>query len=195
MGCPVDQMLEVEAEVRVPIATAQLVHLHVSDPLDIVMFDRDSYWLEMCLTPRPRTARACYSDHWSTQRFERIGNVYILPPGETIHTRSDGGNSHASVLCHLRPEPMRKWFDDDLRWNDRQLEASLDIADINTRNLLLRLADEIRHPGFASEMLIELIAAQLAIELSRYLFHLENDHVTGKLASWRLQSLMSDCEM
>ena len=45
------------------------------------------------------------------------------------------------------------------------LEASLDIADANTRNLLLRLAEEMRHPGFASSMLVELIVAQLTIEL------------------------------
>jgi AraC family transcriptional regulator len=184
---PLAEMLEVGAEVRVPVATAQLVRLNVMEPIDIVMMDRDAYWLELCLEPRPQNSRACYLDHWSAERFERIGKVYLLPPGETIRTRTDGGPSHASVLCHIRPEPMRQWFDGELQWTDRCLEASLDIADANIRNLLLRLAEEMRHPGFASNMLVELIMAQLTIELGRYFVQFDDIPPVGALARWRLQ--------
>jgi len=54
MGQPLEQMLTVEAEIRVPAATAQIVQLHVIDPIDMVMLDRDAYWLDLCLEPRPR---------------------------------------------------------------------------------------------------------------------------------------------
>jgi AraC family transcriptional regulator len=187
MGQALEQMLKVGAEVRVPVATAQLVQFDVIDPIDIVMIDRDAYWLEMCLQPRPRDARACYLDHWTSQRFERIGNVYMLPPGETIRTRSDGGPSHASILCHLRTESVNTWFDGELQWTSRRLEASLDIPDANIRNLLLRLAEEMRHPGFASTMLVELIAAQLAIEIGRYFVQFDEIPATGALTQRRLQ--------
>ena len=182
-----EQLRKIDAELRVPVATAQLVQFYITDPIDMVMFDRESYWLELCLQPRPRNTRACYLDHWTAHRFERMGNVYLLPPGETIQTRSDGGRSQASLLCHLRPEPMRRWFEGELQWTDRRLEASLDIADVNVRNLLLRLAEELRHPGFASEMLAELIAGQLAIELGRYFTQFDDIPATGRLAPWRLQ--------
>lgn len=188
MGQPLEQMLTVEAEVRAPLATVQLVQLHVIDPIDLVMFDRDTYWLDLCLEPRPNGG-ACYLDHWLTHRFERVGNVFLLPPGETVQHRCDGGRSHASILCHLRAEPMRKWLDGDLQWTDRRLEASLDITDATIRGLLLRLAEEMRHPGFASEMLVELIAGQLAIELARYFACFDKAPVSGKLASWRLQRI------
>jgi AraC family transcriptional regulator len=187
MEQPLDDMLKVAAEVRVPVATAQLVKLHVIEPIDIVMMDRDAYWLEMCLEPRPRNARACYLDHWTAQRFEHIGKLYLLPPGETIQTRSDGGPPHASILCHIRPESVSQWFDGALQWTDRRLQASLDIADANIRGLLLRLAEEMRHPGFASNMLVELIAAQLAIELGRYFVQFDDIPTVGALARWRLQ--------
>jgi len=187
MGQALQEMLRVTAEMHVPLATAQLVNLHVAEPIDLIMIDRDSYWLELCLEPRPRNARACYRDHWAAQRFERIGKVYLLPPGETIQTRSDGGPSHASILCHLRPEPMTQWFDGELQWTSRRLEASLDIADANIRNLLLRLAEELRHPGFASEMLVELIVGQLTIELGRYFTHFDDIPPSGELAPWRLR--------
>ena len=83
---------------------------------------------------------------------------------------------------------MRQWFDGDLEWTDRRLEASLDIRRRErSRSLLLRLADEMRHPGFASEVLVELIAAQLAIELSSLLRVRRRRSRVGGLAPWRLR--------
>jgi AraC family transcriptional regulator len=189
MGQPPEEMLKVGSEVRVSAATAQLVHFHFTDPIDIVMMDREAYWLDMCLQPRPNNARACYLDHWAAQRFERIGRVYLLPPGETIQTRSDGANSHSSVLCHLHPEALNRWFDGELKWTGRRLEATLDIPDANIRRGLLKLADEMRHPGFASQVLVELIAAQLAIELGRYFAHFDEIPPAGGLAQWRLRAV------
>jgi len=187
MGQPLEEMLKIGTEVRVPVATAQLVQFHFTDPIDIVMFDRDAYWLDLCLEPRPSNARACYLDHWTAQRFERIGKVYLLPPGETIQTRSDGAASHTSILCHLHPEALSRWFDGELKWTSRRLEATLDIPDASIRGGLFKLAGEMRHPGFASEMLVELIAAQLAIELGRYFAPFDAIPMTGELAQWRLQ--------
>lgn len=187
MTQPLADMLKVGVEVQVPVATAQLVRMHVAEPVDIVMMDRDAYWLELCLEPRPPNTGACYLDHWSAERFERIGKIYLLPPGESVRTRTDGGPAHESVLCHIRPEPMNQWFDGALNWTDRSLAASLDIADENIRNLLQRLAEEMRHPGFASNMLVELIVAQLTIELGRYFVKFDGIPAVGALAHWRLQ--------
>jgi len=181
--------LTVEAEMRVPVATVQLVQLYASEPSDIVMMDRDAYWLDMCLTPRPQSARLRYREHWSRHRFERLGKVYFLPPGEDVQIRNDGGCDHASIFCHLNPEPIRDWLSSDLHWRDRQFEASLDIADANVQSLLLRLAQELRQPGFASELLVESIATQLAIELSRYFTNFAEIPATHELAQWRLRRI------
>lgn len=180
------QWLAVEAEVRVPATTVQLVDLFATEPCDLVMMDRDTYWLDMSLSPRP-DARLRYRQHWSHRRFERLGRVYLLPPGEEVHVRSDGGRRHASIFCHINPEPIRDWFGDEPRWRDRQLEASLDIADTNVRALLLRLAGELKRPGFATELLVESIAVQLAIELGRYLLDFDDVPSTRELAPWRLR--------
>jgi AraC family transcriptional regulator len=91
------------------------------------------------------------------------------------------------VLCHLRPEPIREWFDGDLQWADRRLEATLDIPDQHLRALLLRLVDELRQPGFASAALVELVVAQIAIELGRYCTTLRRNGDRGGLAAWRLR--------
>ncbi len=182
-----EALMTLDAEIRVPVAVTRLARFHVTGPADNILREEDAYWLDLCLTPRPRNVRACYVDHWAPHRFERIGNVFILPPRETIQIRSDGGPTQASVLCHLRPEPLRQWFDGDLEWTDRRREACLDIADTNIRRLLLRLAEEMRSPGFASEALVELIVAQIAIELGRYCVAVQEGPSTGGLAPWRLR--------
>lgn len=181
--------MTVDAEVRVPVATAQLVRFHVNGPADDILRDGNMYWLDLCLTPRPRNARARYVDRWGPHRFERIGNVFLVPPGQRMQARSDGGPTQSSILCRLNPESLRQWFEDDLEWTDQRLAASLDIPDANVRGLLLRLAEELRHPGFASETLVELIVAQLAIELGRYCATVHSERGRGGLAAWRLRRI------
>ena len=179
--------MTLEAEIRVPIATAQLVRFHMTEPADNVKREEETYWIDLCLTPRPRNARACYRHHWGPNRFERLGELFVVPPREAIQARGDGGSPQSSILCHLRPESIRQWLESDLEWTDQRLEATLDISDANIRGLLLRLAEEMRHPGFASNVLVELISAQLAIELGRYYSAIEDGPTTGGLAPWRLR--------
>ena len=182
-----EALMTVDAEIRVPAATTRLVRFHVPGPADDILREEETYWLDLCLTPRPANARACYLDRWRPDRFERIGRVFLLPPREIMQVRSEGGPTQASVLCHLRPEPFRQWFEGDLEWTDCRVEAGLDIPDGNIRRLLLRLADELRNPGFASEAMVELIVAQLAIELGRYCLAIKEGPQAGGLAPWRLR--------
>ena len=180
-------LMTIEAELRVPVATLQLVHYLFVEPVAGNLREDEDYRLDLCLTPRPRNARACYPDRWASHRFERLGSVWLLPPGEKLQACSDGGRRQRSLVCHLRSEAMSAWLQRDLEWTDRRLHAILDIADANIRGLLLRLAEEVRHPGFASEMLVELICAQIAIELGRYCSAVNEGPVMGGLAPWRLR--------
>jgi hypothetical protein len=47
----------------------------------------------------------------------------------------------------------------------------------------------MRHPGFASETCVELIAAQLAVELGSYFAQFDEIPMTGELAHWRLLAI------
>jgi len=167
--------MTVDAEIRVPLATAQLVRFDVNGPTSGVVGAMDEYHVDTALTPRLSNARACYNNRWSPHRYERLGKVYIVPPRETIQARSDGCSSQTSVLCRVKPEAMPTEF----QWTDRCLLASLDIGDSNVRGLLLRLANELRHPGFASGILVELVVAQLGIELTRYYMGFNDSRASG----------------
>jgi len=179
--------IDVLAELRLPIATAQLVNYSVTGPADHVRAAQDNYRVDLSLTPRPSNARACYREYWHRSRFERIGRVCVMPPRKTVAARSDCSRQQTSVLCFLHPEPMREWFDGDIEWTDRTLQATLDIKEPIIGGLLLRLADELRHPGFATDVLAGFIAGQLTVELGRYCTHIKTHSPRGGLAPWRLR--------
>lgn len=176
--------MSIDAEIRAPLVTAQLVRFDVYGPAAGTLRTEDDYRVDLSLTPRPGNARACYHTHWNPNRYERLGKIYVLPPYETMQARSDGASSQTSILCHIKREAMPE----HLQWSERRLEASLDVRDANVRSLLLRLAEEARHPGFASQTLVELVVAQLGIELARYCGRLqETRQHSGGLAAWRLR--------
>lgn len=181
-------LMTVEGELRGPLATARVVRFNFTEPpSDDMILDEDAYYLDLCLTPRPRNARACYREYWSPDRFERIGDVFFVPAGELVHAKGDGGGRQTSIVCLLHAGPIRALLEDDFEWSDRRLEACLDISSAQIRSLILRLGEEARRPGFASQALGELIAGQLAIELFRYGAAISDGPATGGLAPWRLR--------
>lgn len=178
----------VEAKLSTPIITAKLIHFHNIDSRESILRGKDAYRLDLSLTPRLQNARACYHEHWSPHHFEPLGKIFLLPPNETVVGRGDGANhSQEIILCYLRPEPMREWFEGDLEWTDHRLKAGLDISSTNIHNVLLRLGQEMKHPGFASNVLVELMGAQLAIELGRYCTTISERPTSGGLAPWRMR--------
>lgn len=182
-----EDFMTVEAEMSVPAATMQLVRFHLPVPTDRIMCQDDSYWLDLCLTPRPANTRASYHDRWGPHRFERLGDMFLVPPHQPVHMKSDECAAQASIVCQLHVEPVRQWLGGDIDWTDRRLEAGLDISSGTIRHLLRRMAEETRSPGFASELLVEMIAGQLAIELARYCEAVTDSPASGGLAAWRLR--------
>jgi AraC family transcriptional regulator len=155
-------------------------------PIDIAARSLD-HRVELCFLPMPASARACFPDHWGPRRFERMGDLFVFPAGEAVHARSDC-RRQASVDCCLAPAAIDTWFEGDLAWTSQRLESSLDLASPVIRTLLLRLEDEVLNPGFASDALIELVCAQVAIELSRF-YATDTARSSGGLAPWRLKRI------
>lgn len=179
-----------EAELIVPSALIRIMRLHLDQPTDRLFYRTDHYWLDLCLTPRPEKARGCYRDRWGPHRYEPLGEIFLVPPGEAIHIRSETGGRQASVICEIPAAAINCWLDDGgIDWTDRRLAAGLDITHPHMRACLLRLADEVRHPGSGSAILAELIARQLAIEVARYCQAIGEGPVSGGLSSWRLRRI------
>jgi AraC family transcriptional regulator len=163
-----------------------VVRFDILEPIDRVMTNDAGLWVDLCLTPRPPNARACYPERWPADHFELMGEVFFVPPGEALNVRCEPG-SQTSVVCKIDPLLMEKWFEGDLHWTQRQLEAGLHVSDLSIRGLMMRLTREVCHPGFASDMLVELIVPQLAIEIGRYCASMQQERQKSGLAAWRLR--------
>ncbi len=177
----------IEAELTSPVATARIVRFLLDRPTNRIFCRADHYWLDLCLTPRPEKARGCYTDRWGPHRFERLGEIFIVPPGEALHVRSDIGGAQVSLVCEVQAALIDRLLGSGMDWTDRRLAAGLDIAHPHIRSCLYRLAEEARNPGAGSAQLMEMLSGILAIEVARYCITIAEGPVSGGLASWRLR--------
>jgi AraC family transcriptional regulator len=178
-------MVVVEAELRVPMATVQLTRFDLPC-LDQTFIDDRRDWIDVCLTPRPSNTRARFRDRWGPHRFEKVGSVFLMPRGEAIQFRTDGGRQR-SLVCQLEQELISEWLHENLDWSGRRVEAGLDLTNDTIRSLMLRLADELSCPGFASQAMAELLVGQIAIEVARFGRDADDELGGGGLAAWRLR--------
>lgn len=176
---------KLEAEMRIGLGRVQLVRKIWDGPIDT--FGRAGHHhLELSLLPRSDHALGCFPARWAAHRFEPIGELFLLPAGHILHAKSECRHQN-SVVCHFDPAAVGAWLRDDLEWTDLRLQNCLDISSAELRRLLFRIGEEIRTPGFASEALVEAMAAQAAIELSRHVQGVDESRAIGGLSPWRMK--------
>ncbi len=145
------------------------------------------YRLEFALTPRPRDTLATYPEYWPADRFEILGDIFLVPPGMALRLRSGTSGNLPSLTCLLPPGEVEVWDQQAPPWNDARLLACLNVQDVIIRGLLLRLEAETGQRDRDWKRMSELICAQLAIEVGRYLLAAVEEPTPGGLAPWRLR--------
>lgn len=180
--------MEVKAELRVPIATAQILHFDVETDLDIEMTSGVQCVLDMSLTPRPPKSHARFGNHWDSQRFEPVGSIFMIPPREMVEWRAAPCRL-SSVSCQLNADALPAWLEGGLDWPERGLPIVLDLRNTAVRRLMNQLYQELRNPGFAAGPMVELLATQLGLELARVCGRLEWASSTSGLSPWRLRQI------
>jgi AraC family transcriptional regulator len=177
----------IDAEVDLGIGSVQFVRKTWSEPID-VFGTANTHRLELALLPNSSTARGCFPDLWGPDRFEPIGEVFLLPAQHVVHAQSNCRQQN-SIVCIFEPAAVATWLGSALEWTDSRLQGTLDIASPTVRNLMCKIGEEIRNPGFASETMVELMAAQVAIELSRHLSQIEERQRKTGLSPWCLKRI------
>ncbi|GGB99258.1 hypothetical protein GCM10011494_17130 [Novosphingobium endophyticum] len=178
--------MTVDAELSAPGISARIVRFDMPEPTATQHSAADGYHVNMCLTPRPLQSRAGYRKRWGPHRFERLGDIFLLPPGEELYIKGGSGRQ-ASLICNIAPALVHEGIGHALDWDDQRLAATLDIGSAHVRALLFRITAEVRHPGLAARRMMELLGGELAIELARYCHEVAERPVTGGLAGWRLR--------
>ncbi len=176
----------VDAELIGRALEARIVRYDIPAPIGGMLHDEHRYRINMCLTPRPLQARAGYPERWGKHRLDRLGDIFLIPPGETLQVRGESGKQ-SSLLCAIDRSAIDAVVGRSLDWTDALLGATLDITNARIRNLLFRLTEEVHHPGFASEAMVEALTGELAVEIARFCLEAEEAVLTGGLASWRLR--------
>lgn len=186
----------IEAEVRTELASVQIVRLDWRRDTELVVEPLDHFQLDLCLSARLQGMRVCYADRWGRARFEPVGELMLIPPGERVLGRCDfpAGDTpytHSSTVLRLAPELVFAWMDGD-GWDPARLQAGLDIDDQSIYSLMGRATREAlaaaRSPADdASKRLLTLIAEQLGIEIGRYFVGRNAFQFKGGLAAWRLR--------
>ncbi len=182
---PLSRTLTIEAALHRPYLAAQMVRMQLDDQVNDFHSAGPALRMDLCLTPRPAGAEARFANHWAPGRFEAVGQVFVIPPGEILQFRAPGGRQVA-LMCALQPALFAPWLG-EFTWTERRLEASLDIGAPRIIALLRFLAQELQHPALGQEVAADLIAQHLCIELARYLLAVDEPATTGGLASWRLK--------
>lgn len=178
--------MDVEAELSAPSAQVRVVRYGFEEPPESVLRLEDKIRVELCLETRHRSARACFADWWNPSQFQRIGEMFVVPPTLDLIARSDETRPLTSVVCLLELAPVLALFEQLPEFTNQWLFTSLDIRDPNIKNMLLRLAFEARNPGFASPILVEAIATQISIDLLRYGAVLPERPLHRGLVPWQL---------
>ncbi|TCM16596.1 AraC family transcriptional regulator [Novosphingobium sp. PhB165] len=186
IGANVLPTMAVDAGLTAPGIHAQIVRFDIPEPTNKRHAVADGYHVDMCLTPRPLQSRGGYRDRWGPHRYERLGDIFVIPPGEALYIRGDRGRQ-ASLICTIDADLVHDIAGRQLDWDDSHLAAALDVAGAQIRALLFRMTAEVRYPGLAAQRMIELLGSELAIEIARFGLELTGRPMVGGLAGWRLR--------
>jgi len=146
-----------------------------------------SYFLDLSLTPRAGPPRGAYIDA-GRRSFETIGRIMFVPPGRTMQVAGAHGKQR-SMHCVLSAGMIDGLLERSPTWNDAALAEGLHLNSPEIEWLLLKIYRELRHGGFASEIMVESLANALCVALIRQ-FGLERSEArrsVGGLAPWRMR--------
>ena len=148
----------------------------------------DSYFLHMCLTPRPSPASATFLDG-GPRGLETVGRIMFVPPGRTVRSGGPLGRQR-SLHCALSAEMVDGLLDRTPSWDDEALVEGLHLSCPEVEWLLLKIYSELRQAGFAANVVVESLSNTLAVALIRR-FGMEQSgprrRSIGGLPPWRMR--------
>lgn len=191
------EWMHCQAALDAPGVRVRLVQYRGTRSCDVALVSDGSFRLELALSARHPSAQGCYPAHWPETRFQRIGEMFILAPGQKLRIRSEVCAPLDAVVCDIDRELFADMYSEYLGQNsaypfkegdsDLYLPASLDLQNSRIRALLVRIADETREPGIAGKVVVGALAVQLVVELLRVGAALGAPKTQGGLASWQLR--------
>ncbi len=180
---------EVEKRVAMDGMNAEIRHFAWQHSCE-AQFEADGFYLDYSLGPRSHGSRlragiGC--------RPEPFGQVAFIPKGARFGAQC--GPSEFRVLCLT----FENWGSIRLLESEGfspSLPPCFDVKAPWVRQGFARLAEEMKNPGFAHEVLAQTIAWTLILDLSRYLQGREiaDDMRNARISDWRLRQIKDRIE-
>lgn len=134
-----------------------------------------------------------------TQQFQPLGKLLFIPHDTEFHLRHDACEQKA-LICVFDPASLGVLGHYRWNWQDNVSEAMLNLQSGYLQASLQRLAEEVTHPGFASELQTECLLTSIALDLRREFIDAPADtvytaHSAEKLSPGQLNILreLLDC--
>ncbi len=173
-----DKPMGLIAQIKTANFAVEVVQAQVPSPCDMVWSEArhlvamQRQRLQSFSTGRfdasPRPAAAEGRSPPIAPAFENLGRLIVLPKGEKLHVRADGGYVE-SVRCLFSPQALRRIVGRDWLVEEGALAACLNIKCPSIARILAQLAEEAEQPGPHSQLMIDALGQALVIELVRYL--------------------------
>jgi AraC family transcriptional regulator len=188
---PIASAILVEAEIKTPRCVAQLVQIDCPGPIDLVMEPADVGVLDMSLTPRSLRSQAAFIVDGNEGTFRPLGTVFFRPPKSRVRVQT-WDLAQRFFRCEVRMPGQSEWETID----KRRLYAGLDLCLPTVRAFCLRMVQELSHPGFASEVVVDALAHVAAVDLARFYGAKSEDEPArrGGISPWRLRRVCERIE-
>lgn len=153
-------------------------------------FEADSHYIDYALTPRPAETKLL---HRGRLPSPPPGDIVFLPQGSAFDAECHPCEQRLLCLTFDR-EPAARLFGNLSR--PGELAPCFDVRAPRVRQVLARLAEEVRAPGFGSDVFVESAAMMLVVELCRHLQTRQSADTAprGRIADWRLRRLKDRVE-
>lgn len=179
-----------ETQVRLPGITADIGEFRWGGPFEAVFGTRYDHMACMVLSTLPFIISGYFSRDNVTGESGDVGTLTFMPAGTSMYQRSAGVPVRV-VRCTFEADRFKTATEHGSDWDRRELTACLDIRGTRLGETMLRLAQEIEAPGFASGIIVESCALGVMGEVARYLRRARDQKqaTLAVLARWQLHRL------
>lgn len=70
----------IESEIRTDLAIVQVIRLDWREDTALQIDPLEHFQIDLCLSARLQGMRVCYPEQWGPARFERVGELLLIPP-------------------------------------------------------------------------------------------------------------------
>ena len=115
----------------------------------------------------------CYRGDGGRRTFDRMGQIFFIPPDVELCGRGTGGGIKAA-RCVFDPDYYERTIGSS-RLTTAQLQRCLDVQGSLLPSLLTRLMEEALSPGFAGAALAESLGGAILIDWARHVLCRDDD--------------------